>query len=420
MSLKEGTRVGPYEIGSLRGAGGMGEVYRARDTRLDRDAALKILPDSFAADADRLERFEREAKTLAALNHPHIAAIYGLEDGPADAGTEGRSRVLAMELVEGEDLSQILARGPLPLDEALPIARQIAEALEAAHAQGVVHRDLKPANIKVRADGTVKVLDFGLAKAMDQGSGIGDRGSGHLANSPTITSPAGMTRAGIILGTAAYMAPEQARGRVVDSRADVWAFGCVLFEMLTGKQAFDGEDITAVLAKVIEREPDWTLLPPRTPPIVTRLLHRALQKDRLKRLQHMGVARLDLDEALNGSVEETASQVAVPAVSTSRPEPARVMETPNTGTWLTWSADGRALMAGVAGGLRRFEVATGASLLQPGKWPLNIGGRIEISQGRFLLAGAAGAGPMTVEAQAGRERALALDATVEESEGPAQ
>jgi len=219
-----------------------------------------------------------------------------------------------MELVEGEDLAALLARGPLPMDEALPIARQIAEALEAAHAQGVVHRDLKPANIKVRTDGTAKVLDFGLAKAVD--GAVGARGN--LANSPTITNPAGMTGAGVILGTAAYMAPEQARGRVVDSRADVWAFGCVLYEILSGRRAFDGDDITDVLARVIEREPDWTHLPASTPMIVKRLLYRALQKDRAKRLQHMGDARLDLDEALTGHGEEPTAHAPAIASATRR------------------------------------------------------------------------------------------------------
>ena len=205
MNLSPGTRLGSYEVLGPLGAGGMGEVYRARDTRLDREVALKVLPESFALDAERLARFEREAKTLASLNHPHIAQVHGFEEA-------GGIRVLAMELVEGDDLSQRIARGPLAVDEALPIARQIAEALEAAHLAGIVHRDLKPANIKVRPDGTVKVLDFGLAKAIEQGSGIGDQGSVGVMNSPTITTPA-MTMRGVILGTAAYMAPEQAKGR---------------------------------------------------------------------------------------------------------------------------------------------------------------------------------------------------------------
>jgi serine/threonine protein kinase len=288
MSLTSGTRLGPYEVIGSLGAGGMGEVYRARDARLGRDVALKILPDTFANDPERLARFEREAKTLASLNHPNIAQIYGFEQS-------GTTAALVMELVEGEDLSRRIARGAIPLDEALPIASQIAEALEAAHEQGVIHRDLKPANIKLRADGTVKVLDFGLAKAIDPGSGLGAPASGDLANSPTITSPA-MTVRGVILGTAAYMAPEQAKGHVVDRRADIFAFGCVLFEMLSGRRAFEGGDVAEILSRVLQREPDWTLLPARVPPHVRALLRRCLQKDARKRLPHIGVARLDLDE----------------------------------------------------------------------------------------------------------------------------
>src|ERR1700704_2094971 len=227
MPLSAGARLGPYEILSAIGAGGMGEVYRARDTKLNRDVALKILPDAFASDPDRLARFTREAQTLAALNHPHIAHIHGLEEA-------GGVRALVMELVEGEDLAERIARGPMPLDEALPIARQIADALEAAHEQGIIHRDLKPANIKVRPDGTVKVLDFGLAKALEATGAM----SSSASMSPTITTPA-MTQAGMILGTAAYMAPEQAKGREADKRSDIWAFGCVLYEMLTGKRVFE-------------------------------------------------------------------------------------------------------------------------------------------------------------------------------------
>src|SRR5512145_597 len=226
MPLSAGTRVGPYEILSALGAGGMGEVYRARDTKLDRAVAIKILPEAFAVDTERIARFQREAKTLASLNHPNIAHIHGLEES---AGI----RALVMELVEGEDLAQRIARGAIPVAEALLIARQVAEALEAAHEQGIVHRDLKPANIKVRPDGTVKVLDFGLAKAMEP-TGVA---SPSVSQSPTITTPA-MTEAGMILGTAAYMSPEQARGTPVDKRSDIWAFGCVLFEMLAGRPAF--------------------------------------------------------------------------------------------------------------------------------------------------------------------------------------
>src|SRR5262245_53035030 len=227
----------------------MGEVYRARDTKLDRAVAIKILPEAFAADTERIARFEREAKTLASLNHVNIAHIHGLEESNG-------VRALVMELVEGEDLAQRIARGAIPADEALPIAKQIADALEAAHEQGIIHRDLKPANIMVRRDGTVKVLDFGLAKAMEP-TGLAST-SGSL--SPTITTPA-MTQAGVILGTAAYMSPEQARGKTVDRRADIWAFGCVLYEMLTGHRAFDGEGVSETLARVIEREPDWVRLP---------------------------------------------------------------------------------------------------------------------------------------------------------------
>jgi serine/threonine protein kinase len=226
MSLSVGTRLGPYEILSALGAGGMGEVYRARDTKLNRDVAIKVLPDLFASDAERLARFTREAQTLASLNHPNIAHIHGLEES-------GGVRALVMELVEGEDLAQRIAHGAIPLDEALPIAKQIAEALEAAHEQGIIHRDLKPANIKVRPDGTVKVLDFGLAKMLEPG---GASGSSGFENAPTLTSPAMMTGAGVILGTAAYMSPEQACGKGLDSRTDIWSFGCVLYEILSGKQ----------------------------------------------------------------------------------------------------------------------------------------------------------------------------------------
>jgi eukaryotic-like serine/threonine-protein kinase len=272
----------------------MGEVYKARDTRLDRDVAIKILPEAFAADADRVARFQREAKTLAALNHPHIAQIFGLEQA-------GGVYALAMELVVGEDLSNRIARGPIPIDEALPIAKQIADALEAAHEQGIIHRDLKPANIKVRDDGTVKVLDFGLAKALEPTGAI----SGNVSMSPTITSPA-MTQAGIILGTAAYMAPEQARGKAVDKRADIWAFGCVLFEMMTRRRAFEGEDTTDTLAFVITKEPDWGLLPPKTPLSIHKVLTRCLQKDRSRRLRDIGDVRLELDEATGEAGSQTS------------------------------------------------------------------------------------------------------------------
>jgi eukaryotic-like serine/threonine-protein kinase len=288
MLLDVAARVGPYEILAALGAGGMGEVYRAHDTKLNRDVALKILPEAFASDPDRLARFTREAQTLAALNHPHIAHIHGLEDA-------GGVRALVMELVEGEDLAERIARGPIPLDEALPIARQIAEALEAAHEQGIIHRDLKPANIKVRADGAVKVLDFGLAKAMDPLSA--SSAAAALANSPTITSPVAMTAAGIILGTAAYMSPEQARGKVVDKRTDLWAFGCVLYEMLAGLRPFGGDNVTDTIAAVVRADPDWSKLHADTPTAIRRLLRRCLEKDRLRRLPDAADARLEIDEA---------------------------------------------------------------------------------------------------------------------------
>jgi serine/threonine protein kinase len=264
----------------------MGEVYRARDTKLNRDVAVKVLPDLFASDAERLARFTREAQTLAALNHPNIAHIHGLEES-------GGVRALVMELVDGEDLSERIARGPIPFDEALPIARQIAEALEAAHEQGIIHRDLKPANIKVRSEGTVKVLDFGLAKAMESGSGIGDAGGANLVNSPTITSPA-MTMRGMILGTAAYMSPEQAKGKPVDKRTDIWAFGCVLYEMLAGRRAFEGEDVSDTLAAILRGQPDWTMLP-ALPTSVDTLIRRCLERDWRRRIGSMSTVRFVLE-----------------------------------------------------------------------------------------------------------------------------
>ena len=265
MSLVTGSQIGPYTVGGILGAGGMGEVYRARDTRLNRDVAIKVLPGAIRGDPARAGRFEREAQVLAALNHPNIATIHGYED-------VGGERALIMELVEGETLGESIARGPLTWDEARTIALQIAEALETAHEQGIVHRDLKPANIKIRPDGTVKVLDFGLAKILTSGE---DTGQVELANSPTLTSPM-MTTAGIVLGTAAYMSPEQARGRPVDKRADIWAFGCVLYEMLAGRPAFAGDNTTDVLAAVVHHEPDWTRLPANVPVSGTALIRRCL------------------------------------------------------------------------------------------------------------------------------------------------
>jgi len=292
MSLAAGTRLGVYEITAPLGAGGMGEVYRARDSKLNRDVAIKVLPDVFAADEERLARFAREAQTLAALNHPNIAAIYGVEESHD-------VRALVMELVAGEDLSTLMARGPVPTAEALTIARQIAEALEAAHELGIVHRDLKPANVMVRDDGTVKVLDFGLAKAL---SPVGASATADAMNSPTITTPA-MTRAGLVLGTAAYMAPEQARGKAVDKRADIWAFGVVLYEMLTGARLFDGESVAETLGLIFAREPDLTKLPPSTPASIRDVIARCLVKDPRKRQRDIGDARLQIDDALAGRGE---------------------------------------------------------------------------------------------------------------------
>ncbi len=269
----------------------MGEVYRATDTNLARQVAIKVLPESVGENPERLARFDREAKTLAALNHPNIAQIHGLEK------SEG-AIALVMELVEGPTLADRIAQGAIPIDEGLPIAKQIAEALEAAHEQGIIHRDLKPANIKLRPDGTVKVLDFGLAKAIEPAGGASAGQT--LSQAPTITTPA-MTQTGMILGTAAYMSPEQAKGKPVDKRADIWAFGCVLFEMLTGKRTFDGDSVPETLARVIERQPDWSLLPQATPEPLRRLLRRCLAGDTRERLPDIGVARLEIREALGGA-----------------------------------------------------------------------------------------------------------------------
>jgi Tol biopolymer transport system component len=302
MALSAGTRLGPYEILSALGAGGMGEVYRATDTNLKRAVAIKVLPESIAAERERLARFQREAEVLASLNHPNIAAIYGLER--SDGAT-----ALVMELVEGPTLADRIAKGPIPLDEALPIAKQIAEALEAAHEQGIVHRDLKPANVKVRPDGIVKVLDFGLAKVFEPVSA----GSTNATASPTITSPAMMTRTGVILGTAAYMSPEQAKGRAADKRSDVWAFGCVLYEMATGRRAFEGDDISDTLAAVLRGEPDWTRLPANVSPAIVALLRGCLDKDRRRRIGDLSTARFIID---HGGYATAA--VAVPPVSRIR------------------------------------------------------------------------------------------------------
>src|SRR5467141_2105853 len=286
MALASGTRLGSYEVVAQIGAGGMGEVYQAHDTKLGRDVAIKVLPEAVAHDADRLSRFQREAKMLAALNHPNIATIHGLEQS-------GGTSYLVMELVSGDTLAERVKReGTVPVEEALTIAKQIAEALEAAHEKGIIHRDLKPANVKVTTEGKVKVLDFGLAKAF-----AGEEAGSDPSNSPTLSQAA--TMQGMILGTAAYMSPEQARGKTVDKRTDLWAFGCVLYELLTAKPAFHGEDITEILAAVVKSEPDWSCFPEDTPPAIRLLFRRCLQKDKALRLRDAGDVRIEIHEAMS-------------------------------------------------------------------------------------------------------------------------
>jgi serine/threonine-protein kinase len=356
MPLPGGTRVGSYEIISLLGAGGMGEVYRARDARLQRDVALKILPEHLTGDAERLARFQREAQVLAALAHANIAHIYAIEETPAAAGG---TRALVLELVDGPTLADRIAQGPIPADEAIAIAKQIAEALDAAHEQGIVHRDLKPANIKLREDGTVKVLDFGLAKL-----GADNADGSSLGGSLSPTLSVAFTGAGTILGTAAYMAPEQARGKKVDKRADVWGFGCVLFEMLAGAKAFDGTDATEMIAAVVRGEPAWSALPADTPPAVIALLRRCLQKDPRQRLRDIGDARYELEHA-------NAPVAPVAAASPARPSRRRIA---------AWAAAALLLALGAGVGawilkpepeqaIRKFEVQL------PANQPFTFAGR---------------------------------------------
>ena len=338
MALGAGTRLGPYEIVALIGAGGMGEVYRAKDTNLNRDVALKVLPELLADDPDRVLRFRREAQVLASLNHPNIAHLYGFEETLATAAApRGAMHALVMELVEGPTLAELLHRRSAPaalvpsesasrgaaasgggapralkIDDALRIARQIADALEAAHEQGIVHRDLKPANVKVRDDGTVKVLDFGLAKALDPSGAA----SAEAMNSPTLTARA--THLGVILGTAAYMAPEQAKGKTIDRRADIWAFGVVLYEMLTGRRAFDAEDVSDTLAAVLTREIDLTALPADVPARLHGLLHDCLIRDPRQRLRDIGDARIALDRILGGAVDTSLTPASAVVVAPAR------------------------------------------------------------------------------------------------------
>jgi serine/threonine protein kinase len=336
MQLADGVRFGPYETLSVLGAGGMGEVYRARDVKLRRDVAIKVLPAAFARDPERVARFRREAQVLATLNHPHIAAIYGVE-------AANELEAIVLELVEGPTLADRIARGPVPLDEVLTIATQIAEALDAAHEKGIVHRDLKPANIKITPDDQVKVLDFGLAKALAEET--------HTDNSMSPTMTAMASRLGVIVGTAAYMSPEQAKGKPVDKRADIWAFGCVLYEILTGKRAFAGDDVTDFIVSVMTKEPNWTALPAATPLRVVELLKRCLKKDPRERLRDIGDARSHLEEAAPATAKSTRR---------------------NIGAWLAFSVVGVAIGAAVtiamdstrrapepARSLIRFEVPAG-------------------------------------------------------------
>jgi len=344
MTIAAGTRLGSYEVVAQIGAGGMGEVYHARDSKLGRDVAIKVLPEAFAHDADRLSRFQREAKMLASLNHPNIATIHGLEQS-------GGTSYLVMELVSGETLQErVKGDGAVPIEEALGIAKQIAEALEAAHEKGIIHRDLKPANVKLTPEGKVKVLDFGLAKAF-----AGDTTNQDIGNSPTLSQAA--TMQGVILGTAAYMSPEQARGKSVDKRTDIWAFGCLLYELLTGKQAFHGEDITEILAAVVKSEPDWSCLPETTPASIRLLLRRCLQKDKALRLRDAGDARIEIHEAL------TAAPITVAAIAAP---PTRSLR-----EWLAWSAAAISILATIA--LAIGFVLRAPKLSQPMRLSADIG-----------------------------------------------
>jgi serine/threonine protein kinase len=336
MAITIGTRIGSHEITARLGKGGMGEVYLARDTKLKREVAIKVLPDEFSRDADRVSRFQREAEVLASLNHPNIAHIYGLEES-------GGTRCIVMELVDGETLQERLKRGPIPIDEVLPLAKQLTEALEAAHEKGVIHRDLKPANIKYSSEGQLKVLDFGLAKAFLE------QHAESLSHSPTLISA---SVPGVVLGTAAYMSPEQAKGRPAERSVDVWAFGCVLYEMLTGHAAFAGETVGEILAAIHTVEPDWKQLPPTTPVSIRRLLRRCLRKDRKERLQHVGDARIEINEA--GSTSDLEGEPRR-NVSGSRLWLPALIVTLLIGAVIVWMLASRTVMAPPEA---RFEFAT--------------------------------------------------------------
>jgi serine/threonine protein kinase len=352
LPLSPGDRIGPYEIVAPLGSGGMGEVYRARDLKLNREVAIKVLPEVFAQDAARLTRFTREAQTLATLNHPNIAAIYGFEDSKG-------VQALVLELVEGPTLADRITQGPIPRDEALAIARQVAEALEAAHEQGIIHRDLKPVNIKLRPDGTVKVLDFGLAKALEPTSPT----SASVTASPTITTPAMMTGIGMILGTAAYMSPEQAKGRPADKRSDVWAFGCVLYEMLTGKRPFEGEDVSETLAAVLRAEPDWNALPPSLSPSVALLVRRCLERDRRRRIGDVSTIQFLLDEQLPAASPSAAGPIAR--------QPSR--------SALAAAAVGLTIVAATLGGIVAWNARPRSAPPTPSRFVVTLGERQEFS-----------------------------------------
>jgi len=409
MPLARGTRIGSHEIVSPLGAGGMGEVYRARDTRLNRDVAIKVLPHEFTLDPERLARFTREAQLLASLNHPNIAAIYGLEETAVGAAP---SQALVLELVEGPTLADRIAGAPLPIDEALAIARQIAEALEAAHEQGIVHRDLKPANIKVRPDGRVKVLDFGLAKltGRDTAAPASASASGSdskVAHSPTFLptiSPA-ETAVGAVLGTAAYMSPEQARGRAADKRSDVWAFGCVLFEMLTGRRPFEAPDVSGTVAAILERQPPWERLPAKTPPLILRLLHRCLEKDPKQRLRDVADARFDIEDALAAPAEQSADRRATASKALTA---AIVMVTAIATAALVWFLKPPAAPPGGNAGLARLLIAPAEPM------PENEGVLVISRDGRRVAYAAGPAGKQRLYV---REIDQFANTAVPESEG---
>ncbi len=346
--MEPGTKLGPYEITEQLGAGGMGEVYRARDTSLDRDVAIKVLPEDFASDAVRLARFEREAKLLASLNHPNIATIHGFDESDG-------VRFIAMELIEGQSLAErIEASGRIDVDEALEIARRIALALEAAHEAGVIHRDLKPANVQVAPDGTVKVLDFGLAKAYEAEGGDP---SSDLSHSPTMMAATGT---GVIMGTAPYMSPEQARGLPVDKRTDIWSFGCVLYEMLTGKAAFGGKTVSDVIAAIIEREPAWEAVPRATPAIVQHVLRRCLEKDPSQRLRDIGDARIEIMNTMAGS--DVGVGLTAGRAEATRPSWLRAIPTPVALAMAATTAVAAWVLSGPGGEPREAVVVARSSI----------------------------------------------------------